>query len=57
MDYLFIGVLVIASVFYIGKKVYGGLKGTDSPCPGCSDKNCPVSSGKTFDFDFDSDEK
>ena len=51
MEYLFLGVLGFGSLYYIGKKVYGGIKGTDSPCAGCSDKSCPVAGGKEYNFD------
>ncbi|RAK11819.1 hypothetical protein C8C77_101132 [Halanaerobium saccharolyticum] len=51
MEYLFLGFLGLGSLYYIGKKVYGGIKGTDSPCAGCSDSGCPVSGGKEYDFD------
>lgn len=51
MEYLFLGVLGLGSLYYIGKKIYGGIQGTDNPCAGCSDKSCPVAGGKEYNFD------
>ena len=51
MEYLFLGALGFGSLYYIAKKLYGGLTGTDSPCAGCSDKSCPVAGGKEYNFD------
>ncbi|MGM0603155.1 MAG: hypothetical protein ACQESS_07565 [Bacillota bacterium] len=51
MEYLFLGILGTGSLYYIAKKLYGGLKGTDSPCAGCGNKSCPVAGGKEYNFD------
>jgi len=51
MEYLFLGILGFGSLYFIGKKVYGGIQGTDSPCAGCSDKSCPAAGGKEYNFD------
>ena len=51
MEYIFLGILGLFSVYYIAKKVYGGIQGTDSPCAGCSDTGCPFKDGKEYNFD------
>ncbi len=53
MELAVLALLGIGSFSYIAKKIYGGLKGTDSPCAGCSDKECPFSGGD-YNFDLDS---
>lgn len=52
MEILFLAVLGIGSFYYIAKKIYGSLNGTDSPCAGCSDKECPFSGGE-YEFDLE----
>ncbi|HKL74542.1 MAG TPA: hypothetical protein VJ881_00620 [Halanaerobiales bacterium] len=51
MEYLFLSLLGIASSYYIIKKLYGGLQGTDSPCSDCSDQECPFRDGE-YDLDL-----
>jgi len=46
MELVFLSLLGIGSFYYIAKKIYGSLNGTDSPCAGCSDKECPFSGGE-----------
>ena len=46
MEYIFLFFLGFASLYYIIKKLIGGLKGTDSPCAGCSEQECPFRDGE-----------
>ncbi|MFW6001153.1 MAG: hypothetical protein ACOCQE_02170 [Halanaerobium sp.] len=53
MELIILALLGIGSFLYIAKKIYGSLNGTDSPCAGCSDKECPFSGGE-YEFDLES---
>ena len=56
MEYLFLLVLGIVSSYYIAKKLYGGLQGSDSPCSDCSEKECPFRDGE-YDLDLEIDKE
>ena len=55
MEYIFLSLLGLGSSYYIIKKLYGGLKGTDSPCTSCNDQECPFSGGE-YELDIELEE-